>query len=144
MRMASPTSKASGRLSSARTSISLRGASSSLDFGEGEIEGCSVSWGGVDPDSSSIAFNHAFTNGKPDAGALILLIAVKSFEYPKDVLLVLRIDPDPVVLHSKTPRGTLLDCRNVDARRLVSPVFERVADQVLKHLLQVRGSYKDL
>ena len=38
-------------------------------------------------------------------------------------------------------RAAALDRGNVDSRRVFVAVFERIADQILKHLLQVRLAY---
>jgi hypothetical protein len=47
---------------------------------DGEVEGGAFPEGGVDPDSTSITFNHALANGEPNAGAVVLVIAVKPLE----------------------------------------------------------------
>ena len=68
---------------------------------------------------------------------------MKPFEYPKDFLLELRVDPDPVVLYRKTPIASMPGARhgirgNVDPRSALIPILESVADQILEYLLQMR------
>src|SRR5579862_2665882 len=135
--MTSPTKSASGRLSSASSSVSRCGADPLAGVREGEVECCSFSRGGVDPDSSAIAFNHALANCESNAGPAVFLVAMKPFEYTKDILLVLRIDPDAVILNREAPRRALIKSMNVNPRRFFGPVLEGVPDQILKHLLQM-------
>jgi hypothetical protein len=66
---------------------------------DGEVEGGAVSDGRFDPDFSSVPLNNTLADCQSDSGATVFLVAVKSFEYAKDFLLVLGVDPDPVVLH---------------------------------------------
>ena len=102
--MASRTSSASGRLSSASRRLNRGGMDSWGMFGDGEEEGGSLAGRGFDPDSSAVTFNHALANCQSDAGAAVFLVAMKSFEYTEDFLLVLRIDADAVVPARKTAR----------------------------------------
>ena len=71
--------------------------------GDGEVKGSPFAGFGFDPDPSAIAFNHALTDCQTDAGTAVLLGVVQPLEYSKDFLLILRIDPDPIVLHRKAP-----------------------------------------
>ena len=66
---------------------------------EGEVEGCSFSELGFNPDPSAVAFHHALADSQSDAGAAIFLIVMEPLEYAKDFLLVLRVDADAVVLY---------------------------------------------
>src|SRR5277367_2433546 len=96
-RMASRTKRASGRLSSASRRFRRGGTDSLGILRDGEVEGCSFSRFGFDPDSSAIALNHPLANSQPDAGAAILLVVMETFENTENFLLVLRIDPYAII-----------------------------------------------
>src|SRR5579862_5310861 len=139
--IASRTSRASGRLSSASRRFSRCGMTSPVGLGDGEAEGCSFPESGLDPDCSSIACNHPLANSESNAGAAIFLVTMEPFEYAKDFLLVLRIDAYAVIAHGKLPGGIRLGRRDVDSGRVVLSIFESVADEILKHLLEVRFAH---
>ncbi len=115
--MASRISSASGKLSSASRSVSRAGMDGGDEFWDGEVEGGAVAGGGFDPDSSTVAFNDPLANSQPNTCAAIFLVPMKPFEYAKDFLLVLRIDPDAVIPYGKTHHRAVLDGRDVDLRR---------------------------
>ena len=67
---------------------------------------------------------------------------MKAFEYSKDVLLVLWVDPDPVILNRKAPRRALIVGLDVDARWIFVAILEGIADQILEYLLQMSRSHE--
>src|SRR5690242_2237677 len=81
-------------------------------------------------------FDNALADGKPYSGARDL-IAMQTPEKPEDPFRMWRINPDAVVLHGKDPLRLSLFGAEMNARRLLSPVLQRVADQVLEHLHQL-------
>ena len=62
---------------------------------------------------------------------------MKPFECSKDVLLILRIDPNSVILNREAPSGALIGGPDVATRWIFSPIFESVGDQILKYLLEM-------
>jgi hypothetical protein len=68
---------------------------------------------------------------------------MQTFEKAKDSLLILRIDADAVIADSKNPVSTPALGRDMHFWRPVrAAVLDRVADQVLKQLLQMRGVHR--
>src|SRR5580692_3499458 len=126
--MTSRTSKASGRLSSASRRVSLRGDDWPGVLRDGEEEGCPFSGLRLDPDSSAITFHDALANREPNAGTGIFLIVMEAFEYTKNFLLVLRVDPDSVIPNCKTPDGAPKRSGDMDSRRRGIPILESITD----------------
>ena len=135
MRMASRTSSASGRLSSASRRFNRFDGDTDGMLRDGEKDGGSFSKFGFDPDSSAIAINHAFANCEANAGATVFLVAMETFENTKDFLLVLRFDTDTVVLNGKAPRDISIRRGHVNSRRVFPPILKRIGDEILEHLL---------
>ena len=82
-------------------------------------------------------------DGKPDAAAVILTALVQALEHLKDHLGILAVDTDPIVLDVKGPLVAVSLGANVNARRVLTVKFQRVSDQILKHLRQLNlvGAY---
>src|SRR5580658_6945295 len=142
--MASRTSMASGRLSSASKRLNGRGLDCRVVFWDGKEKGRSFTRRGFDPDSSAVTLNHALANCQSDAGAGIFPVTMEPLENTEDYLLVMGIDADAVVPHREAPRGALAGGRDVDFGRIFRSIFECVADEILKYLLQVGFAHADL
>ena len=56
-----------------------------------------VSSFGLDPNLSAMAMYYTAADGEPDAGAGILFFIVQPLEYLEDLLVILRVDTNPVV-----------------------------------------------
>src|SRR5580765_7205897 len=81
-----------------------------------------------------MAFHDLLGDGQPDAVAFVSLAIMQPLEHLKDPFGICAFDADAVVLDAKLPppRGR----SGIDAydRFTLSAEFERVADQILKHL----------
>src|SRR5687767_2352591 len=86
-----------------------------------------------------MALDDFLANGQADAGAGKLAPRMQPLEQTKNPVKVLRIDADPVVLDRKQPlRSGILDGADMDLRDGVAVILDRVADEVLKQLNQLR------
>lgn len=67
------------------------------------------------------------------------MMAVQAAERLENARGVLLFEADSVVAYTKDPFAATGRNRNVDPRRLIrAPVFDRVPDQILKHLRELR------
>src|SRR5579884_741120 len=131
----------SAALSSTTRMTGSRPAASSSD-GDGEPEGRSEPRFGFHPDPAVIEVDDSLTDGQANAGTGILIAGMQTFEEAKNSLLILRLNADSVVADGEDPVSVMPVRANVDGRRaLRAAVFDRVADQILKNLLQVRGAH---
>ena len=99
--MCSASLKDSGKIN-CFTFFGLIGQPRNLSFDthrNGEMKDRSLPWLGFNPDSSSVPFNHTLANSQSDPGAAIRPVVMKSLEYAKDFLLVLRVYANAVVPH---------------------------------------------
>ncbi len=68
---------------------------------------------------------------------------MQPLEDPENQVRVTWVDTDTVVLHREQPIAPLFYSRYPYFRNSVRMILDRVADQVLKNLLQVDGSHLD-
>src|SRR3982751_77179 len=103
-------------------------------------EGASLSGHGVDPDAATIPVHDSPANGQSNAGTRILVGRVQAFKKPKNILLVLRVDPDAVVADRECPESVLPLRRDMHGRRAIRrAVLDGIPDDVLEKLLQVQS-----
>src|SRR5690349_307991 len=76
-------------------------------------------------------------NCQPDA-ASGSIGAVEPFEGHEDLLVVFGADSDSIVAAGEQTPGALLRRGNLDTWARIGPVVDRIRDQVLKQLHQVR------
>jgi hypothetical protein len=74
---------------------------------------------------------------QPEPSAAVLSLGVQPLEDHEDALRILWLDTNAVVANAEEPFISLTLGRDVDARRVGAPVFQRVADQVLEELPQL-------
>ena len=67
---------------------------------------------------------------------------MQPFENREDVIGILGVQANPVILHRNHPFGTRFPGRKVDARRLGAAILDRVPDEILQKLKQVRMIYQ--
>src|SRR5579883_1302931 len=82
--------------------------------------------------------NDPFANRQAQASAINLRPAVSSPEYLKYIFLMRDVDADAVVAHAKYPFLAPLRCRDVDLGGILTPVLDRVPDQVFKQPQKLR------
>src|SRR2546425_11252231 len=92
---------------------------------------------GLDPDSSAMAFDDFFADGKADTGARILVSSVEPLENDKDPLKIFLGNADPVIAHRKMPAARLLLDANANFKRAFTAKLDRIGDKVLKELSQL-------
>src|SRR4051794_20490286 len=92
----------------------------------------------LQPDAPAVAVHYALADGEADAGALVFLARVEALEDLEDAVRVARLDPDPVVADREAPPGALLLRVDLDARWLRATELQRVGQEVLEHLSQLR------
>src|SRR5271170_2538991 len=85
------------------------------------------------PDSPALALDNLLTNCKTDASAGNF-VSMQPFEHAEHALGVLRIDTDSVVLDRKQPPFPVFLRRDIDFRRLLASVLDRIRNQVLEKL----------
>jgi len=107
-------------------------------FREGKAEGGSLSGGGIDPDPTTILVNDASADRQTDSGPCILILCMQTLKQPKNMLLILWVDTDSVVTYGEYP-VPVLPLRRYAHRgnSFGAAVFDRIADQILKKLLQM-------
>src|ERR1700722_18154987 len=93
---------------------------------------------GFHPYAPSGAFDNSMANGEAHAGAGIVGGTVEALEEFKNLLLVLGVYADAVVPDGKQPFLVPLLRRHMNPGRLAASVADRVADQVLKNLFQLK------
>src|SRR5207344_1466513 len=96
------------------------------------------------PDAASVPLRDLLADREADAGAWVLVAPVQPFEGREDPLRVLRIDADCVVLHREAPAFVGLLDADVHARGLLVAELQRVADEVLEELDELRRIGADL
>src|SRR5579884_2418373 len=89
-----------------------------------------------DPNPPAMALYDPLHQRQANAGAGILA-AVEALEYSEYLLVIAGVDPHAVILERKLPVVFVLLRRDVDSRRHLAAVLDRIADQVLKHLTQL-------
>jgi hypothetical protein len=78
-----------------------------------------------------MALNDPATDRQANAGARVLSLRVQSGEHLKDLLQLTSLDPNPLVLHGDHPIALSPGSGNVNPRRSIPVVDERVANEVL-------------
>ena len=63
---------------------------------------------GLNPYLSPSIVDNTLANSETDTSAGISILCVKAFENPEDLLVILRIDPDTVVLDREPPAALVL------------------------------------
>ena len=91
-----------------------------------------------EPDASTVALDDFLDDGEPDAVALVLPALVQPPEHLKDAVSILLVDTDAVVLNPELALAIALFGADTDQRLAVAMKFDRVADDVLKHLTELR------
>src|SRR6185295_4331385 len=94
---------------------------------------------GLHADPAAVPLHDLLADRQPDAVALILAPGVEALKDPEDALEVLRLDPDAVVLHREAPRLAFPHGGDVDLRGLGPAELDRIGDQVLEELKELRG-----
>lgn len=95
--------------------------------------------GGFYPDAAAVALDDAAAQRQPDTGACELA-AVQTLERPENPVMILGIDTIPVVANGDQPlAGTVSFGAYFNAGRIRGPIFQRVSNQVLEDLSQLRG-----
>src|ERR1700722_2795177 len=103
--------------------------------GQGEMKRGANAKGGLDRDCAAMAFDDFFANRQSDASAVKFLPPVQSLKHPEYSLEELRFDSKPVVANGKHPFvGAVRHSRDVKARDSGPPIFDGIADGVLKPL----------
>jgi hypothetical protein len=98
----------------------------------------------LDSDPSSCPLANTLADRKAHAGSGILRVGVETFEYAKDLPVEPRLDADPVILHGEQPALILKSGGNLYPwRRTASSVANRVPDQILKQLFQLKLAHTD-
>src|SRR5580704_17392423 len=85
------------------------------------------------PDPPAISLHDFLTDGQPDSAARIFA-AMQPLEQSENLLLIVALNSDAVVGDRNLPHRAVGLGGDKDVWRLVLPIFERVADQVLKQL----------
>src|SRR5260221_3708868 len=91
-----------------------------------------------DPDAPAVALDHFLADGEADTGARVLGLVVQTLEHHEDALEILRLDTDAIVADGELEVGFLFDAGDVDPGHRRRAELERVADQVLEQLRQLR------
>ena len=76
--------------------------------------------------------DHLFADRKTNARSGILCLAMQALEDHKDTLGILGLNPNAVVLKREEPLIPAFYCGNMNKWRLITVVFNAVADQILK------------
>src|SRR4051812_2443531 len=74
---------------------------------------------GVDPDPAPIPVHDPPTDGQSNAGTGILVGRVQTLEKPKNILLILRVNPDAVVADRECPESAFPTSRYMHGRRTI-------------------------
>src|SRR5262249_59660726 len=102
-------------------------------LGECEMKRRSFAGSGIDPDAAAMPLDNPPADSQPDPRAFILVPAMKLLKNSEDRVVILLLDPDPVILHRKDPFGSLLLDRDVHLRRHLRPAeLDGIADQILQ------------
>src|SRR5687768_18098265 len=88
-------------------------------------------------------FDDALADREADPGPRDFA-AVQPLEDTEDFLMVIRIDPDAVVLYGKPPHVAVACRAHMNARRLYAAVLDRVSDEVLKYLEDAHGGASNM
>jgi hypothetical protein len=78
--------------------------------------------------------DNLLTKGKADPGTGILIGGVKALEKSKYRLREFRVDSNAIVMNAYSPFFSVFSGSDPDQRRLFTPVFQRVPQQVLQQL----------
>ena len=82
------------------------------------------------PDAPAEALDHLPAEGQADATARVLR-SIQAIKHSKDCLRKLWVNADPIVSYRKHPfLRAILRGGDVDPRRLLTSVFDRVSDQM--------------
>lgn len=87
---------------------------------------------GPHPDRPAVAFHDSLAYGQAHARAGVLVACVQPLKNREDPFVVLRIDPDAVILDPQGPAVGLTFGRDPDVRRTIAAKLHRVADEVLQ------------
>jgi len=105
-----------------------------------EIKRTALAWARLHPDAPAVLLNNLFADGEANARTGILAAGMQTLKDLKKPPGLGRVDADAVIAHGKPPVMILLLGRDVNTRRLLwSAEFQRIADEVLQHLLEPRG-----
>src|SRR5579872_3356192 len=85
---------------------------------------------GLHPDLPPMPLHDLLTDRQPDTRSRIVAFVMQPLKYNKYLLKELRIYTDPVVLHAEQPEAGLLPQPDMDLRRPVRMIFQRVPNQV--------------
>jgi hypothetical protein len=75
---------------------------------------------------------------KSNTVAVVLRAPMQALEHLKNQLAIFFVDSDPVVLDTKQPIAVAFLGADVDVRQTIAVKLQRISDQVLKHLRQLR------
>ena len=91
----------------------------------------------LDPHTAPVALHDLVTDRQTYSASCILRASVQAFKKPKDLLVILLIDPNPVVRDAKLPHLVILLRGNMDPRGSFAPVLETIPDEILQKLLDM-------
>src|SRR5438093_6480954 len=105
----------------------------------GEKEGRPFAGGRLNPDVSSVRFDHFLADGQAHAGALVFLAVVQALEDLEDLFVVLRRYADAVVAHGEGEGTVLRAGADLDAWLRLIVVLYRVGNKILEDLAHARS-----
>src|SRR3954451_11311288 len=94
------------------------------------------------PDPSTVLLDDPLADGKPDAGARIVLLAVQAVEGLEDAFGLRGVHSDPIVRYGEDRGVALYLGADTDDGNVLGEL-ERVADQVQEDLAELAGVTED-
>ena len=92
---------------------------------------------GVDPDLAPMLLDDSLAGGESYAGARNTSI-VQPLEEPKNTVPIFALDADAVVGYRELPLRSGWNGGDMDGKRALSPILDRVRDQILEDLNELR------
>src|SRR3984957_5320254 len=132
MRMSPSSSSTSSTSTSLKSSRSAIGPLARFVRRHGEPEPGALGDAGVEPDPAAEVLDDLPAHGQADSRSRARGPLVQSLEDQENAVSILRFDADSVVGDGKRPERAVGLGRDDDARRLLAPELERVAEQVLE------------
>src|SRR5271166_4675118 len=123
----SPTSAGLSSISRIEPSRIAGFASPGFSAGDRKVKCRAPSGLGLDPDSAAGALDNSLAYRETHPGSGVFGGAVKTLKNSKDLLLELRLDPDPVIPHGKQPMVALRFSGDVNPRRIVAAIADGVS-----------------
>ena len=114
-----------------------RPGESNLLAGKSEEEFGALAGFRLDPHTAPVALDDLVTNGQTDSAPRIFPASVQTLEETKYLLVVLGIDPDPIVRDANLPHAAIPLRGDMNSGGLLAAVLETVTDKILQKLLDV-------